>query len=301
MSQPIIMTRDLTKFYGRTRGIEGLFLEVQAGEVFGFLGPNGAGKTTTIRILMDLIRPSRGRANILGMDSHRYSLEIRQQVGYLPDELALDEHLTGDEFLRYFGHLRNGIDWTYVYGLAERFECDLGRRIGRLSRGNKQKIGIIQAFMHKPELLILDEPTNGLDPLMQLEFYRLVEEAQIDGRTVFLSSHNLPEVERICNRVGIIRDGQLVEVARVADLKRRSLRSLEFRFARPVPEEVFGNLPGVVDVRRDTSILRVKVIGPVDPVIKAAARYPVVDVITLEPNLEEIFLTFYGEGKSNAA
>ena len=296
MTEPIIMTRDLTKFYGKSLGVEGLNLEVQVGEVFGFLGPNGAGKTTTIRLLLDFLRPTRGRAKILGWDSRRGSLEIHRRVGYLPGELALYEHMTGRELLAYFANLRGHVDWTYVLGLADRFDFDLDRRIGQLSRGNKQKLGIVQAFMHEPELLILDEPTMGLDPLMQQEFYRLIGEVQVRGHTVFLSSHILPEVERICQRVGVIRSGRLVAVESVEVLKKRALRLLEIHFARPVPPEPFASLPGVVETWRENNVIRVKIKGPVDPVIKAAAQFPVVDVVSHEASLEEIFLHYYGDG-----
>lgn len=205
MSEAAILTEDLTKRYGKHQALDGLDLVVRRGEVFGFLGPNGAGKTTTIRLLLDLIRPTAGRVEVLGMDPRRQGREVRRRVGYLPGKLALYDRLTGREVLTYLGHLRDGVDWAHADSLARRLDLDLNRPIGALSRGNKQKVGLVQALMHRPELLILDEPTGGLDPLVQREFHRLVREASGEGRTVFLSSHVLGEVERVADRVGIIR------------------------------------------------------------------------------------------------
>ncbi len=287
----------LTKFYGRSRGVVELDLEVRRGEVFGYLGPNGAGKTTTIRLLLDLIRPTRGRAEVLGLDIRRDGVAIRQRLGYLPGELALYDRMTGGELLRYLANLRGGVDWGYVESLAERLECDLSVHIKSLSKGNKQKIGLIQAFIHRPELLVLDEPTAGLDPLMQHEFHRLVRELAEEGSTFFISSHNLPEVERISDRVGIIREGTLVTVDDVESLKRKALRRLEIHFASPVPREAFGGIAGVRDLAVDGATLRCAVAGSVDGLIKAAARFEVLNVVSPEVSLEEIFIDYYqGEG-----
>jgi len=301
MNDVVIRTEGLTKFYGRQRGAIGLQFEVRRGEVFGYLGPNGAGKTTTIRTLLDFIRPTRGCATIFGLDTHRDSRAIRRRVGYLPGELALYEKLTGVELLRYVSHLREGVEWRFVEELATRLDCDLSHAIHTLSHGNRQKIGLLQAFMHKPELLILDEPTLGLDPLVQQEFYRLLAEVKADGRTVFLSSHILPEVERVCDRVGIIREGRLIAVESVATLKARALRRLEVHFAVPVPQEAFARVAGVRDVTVENSILRCTVMGSLDALIKAAAQFEVVNVISHEPSLEEIFLAYYSGGENHAA
>lgn len=289
----IIEMQDLTKYYGKHRGVEGLNLTIEEGEVFGFLGPNGAGKTTTIRLLLDFIRPTRGWAKVFGLDTREHSIEIRRRVGYLPGELALYENLRADQLLRFFANLRGGVDWDYVEALAERFQFDMSRKIGQFSRGNKQKLGIIQAFMHKPQLLILDEPTSGLDPLMQQEFYRLIDEVRAEGRTIFFSSHILPEVERVCTRVGIIREGRLVDVQDIATLKQRSLRRIEFRFAEPVPQGAFDNLPNVTAVEYNSHTVRFTVQGQVDPVIKAVAAYTVEDVVSHEVSLEEVFMAYY--------
>jgi len=296
----VIRAEGLTKYYGKTLGITDLDLEIKRGEVFGYLGPNGAGKTTTIRMLLDFIHPTRGRATIFGLDTHKNNVKIKRRVGYLPGELELYKNLKGEEFLRHFAYLRGGVDWKYVRELAERLDFDMARPIRALSSGNKHKVGLIQALMHKPELLILDEPTVGLDPLMQQEFYRMMHEAKEQGQTLFISSHILPEVERICDRVGFIRHGKLIEVEDVSDLKKHAFRQIEIYFAGPVPKEEFENLSVVKDVTVEDSILRFTVAGHLDAVVKTAAKFEVVNVISHEPNLEDIFLTYYG-GDENAA
>jgi ABC-2 type transport system ATP-binding protein len=298
---PIVRTERLTKYYGEQVGIDDVSIEVEPGEVFGFLGPNGAGKTTAIRLLLDLIRPTSGRAEVLGLDAQRHSLEVRRRTGYLPGELTLYSNMTGGELLRHFAALRPGVDWRLVNELAERLSSDLERPIGTLSQGNKRKVGLIQAFMHRPELLILDEPTAGLDPLIQHEFLRLIVEASQQGQTVFLSSHNLTEVERVCHRVGMIRGGRLIAVENIADLKARALRRLEIRFAEPVPAAEFESLPGIQDASVDGEVVRCTVTGPLDAVIKAAARFEVVDLISQEPNLEEIFMALYSGNEGRVA
>ena len=244
MTAAILLER-MTKRYGRHRGVAGLDLEVAPGCVFGFLGPNGAGKTTTIRVLLDLIRPTSGAALVLGLDSRRHSMAIRQRSGYLPGELSLYGRLTGDETLRYFANLRGGVDPGAVHALCERLDFDPGKKVAELSTGNRRKLGLIQALMHRPELLILDEPTAGLDPLVQHEFYHLVEEAREAGQTVFLSSHNLPEVQRVCDRVAFVREGTLLAVEDVADLTGRAVRELDVTFAAPVPAAAFEAVEGV--------------------------------------------------------
>jgi ABC-2 type transport system ATP-binding protein len=290
---PVVETRKLTKFYGRTRGIVDVDLEVQPGEVFGLLGPNGAGKTTTIRILLDFIRPTSGEARVLGMDCRRDSVAIRRRVGYLPGELATYDHLTGRELFIHLGSLRGGVARASFERLAERLKFDLDRKTGVLSKGNKQKAGVIQAFMGDPELVILDEPTAGLDPLMQEEVHGLILEAAQAGRTVFLSSHILSEAESMCRRVGIIRDGSLVAVETVEALRGRAFRRLEIEFAGPVPSTAFDGLPGVRDVSVLDSRMTCAVTGPLDAVIKTAARFTVLNVTSEQPSLEEVFLAYY--------
>ncbi|HUV45344.1 MAG TPA: ABC transporter ATP-binding protein [Dehalococcoidales bacterium] len=296
----IIHTSGLTKYYGKQRGMVDISLDVRRGEVFGYLGPNGAGKTTTIRTLLNLIRPTRGIATIFGMDIQRKGLEVRRHTGYLPGELKLYDNLTGAEMLRYLGHLSGGVDWARVENLATRLDCDLLPPIRSLSHGNRQKIGLIQVFMNTPDLLILDEPTIGLDPLMQQEFYRLVSETKARGRTVFLSSHIMPEVERICDRVAIIREGRLVTVEDIDNLKARSIRRLEIHFAGPVSQEKFTEISGVKDVSVHDSVLTCTVVGELDALVKAASQARVVNIISHEPSLEEIFLDYYNEEESIA-
>jgi ABC-2 type transport system ATP-binding protein len=293
----VIHTEGLTRFYGKKRGIVDVSLRVFAGEIFGYLGPNGAGKTTTIRILMDFIRADRGRARLFGLDSRKGSRDIHRRLGYLPGELMLYDNLTVQEYLDYFGRLRGGIDRHIVEDLARRLECDLTRPIRALSHGNKQKVGLIQALMHQPELLILDEPTNGLDPLMRQVFYQLVAEIKGQGRTVFLSSHVLPEVEKVCDRVAIIRSGRIAAVERVADLRQRSLRRVEIRFAgsTPVTAEAFGPVANVRDVSVEDNVLKCRVSGEMDRLIKRAAQFKVRSLTSQRPGLEEIFLEYYGK------
>ena len=299
--QAVIRTHDLTKYYGAIRGLERLDLEVRRGEVFGFLGPNGAGKTTTIRLLLDFIRPTGGTASVLGLDPRRHSREVRRRVDYLPGDMILYDRMTGSQLLSYLANLRGGVDWKFVGELVERLQCNLSQPVRSLSRGNRQKVGLVQAFMKRPELIIMDEPTSGLDPLIQQEFYSMVEEVRADGRTVFMSSHNMPEVERVCDRVGIIRQGKLITVEEVRTLKERALHQLEFHFATPVPEEAFNNLSGVRDVTVEDNVLRCTVMGKPDVLIKAVAQFEVLKLVSHEPNLEDIFLSYYSEDGEHAA
>lgn len=295
----VIQTKNLTKYYGKARGIIELDLSVNEGEVFGFLGPNGAGKTTTIRALMGYLRATSGSAEIFGMDSFKDALAIRQRLGNLPGELALYPKLTGKQMIQYLAHLRGGVDWAYVEELAERLDMDMSRKIQQLSHGNKQKLGLIQALMSKPDLLVLDEPTTGLDPLIQQTFYELIDEAKANGQTVFLSSHILPEVERVCDRVGIIREGKLITVESVADLKAKAISRLEFTFADEISAKAFEKVEGVKDVQVTDSRVLFTVEGALDAVVKAAAQYTVVNIRSEEPHLEEIFLAFYGREVNN--
>jgi ABC-2 type transport system ATP-binding protein len=297
----IIEVQDLTKSYGSKRGIINVSFQVEEGEVFGFLGPNGAGKTTTIRLLMALLRADAGTARIAGLDCWRHSVEIKRLIGYLPAEPSLDPGLTGGQILEYFGHLRGGVDQAYLKQLIKRLDLDPSRKFRQYSSGNKRKVVLIQAFMHRPRLLILDEPTNGLDPLNQQEFDRMVKEVRDEGRTVFLSSHILSEVEQTCTRVGIIRAGQLVRVGGVAELKDIKRYEITITFADAVPAESFKTLDGVAQVERlsDGHTLRLTMQGEADAVIKAAAQHAVVTLTSHEPSLEDIFLRYYeGDGQA---
>src|ERR1700731_1391692 len=291
----IIEAQKLTKNYGSKRGIADVSFQVKEGEVFGFLGPNGAGKTTTIRLLMALLRADAGSARIAGLDCWKQSLEIKRLIGYMPGEPALDPNLTGGQILEYFGHLRGGVDHAYLKQLVERFELDTSRKFRQYSTGNKRKVVLIQAFMHRPRVLILDEPTSGLDPLNQQEFDRMVEEARDEGRTVFLSSHVLSEVEKTCSRVGIVRDGRMVRTGSMAEVKAIKRYEVTIPFASAVPAETFKNVDGVIEAEalNHGNGVRLTMQGPADAVIKAAAHYPVVSLSSYEPSLEDIFLRYY--------
>jgi len=289
-----IRTERLTKAYGKNRGIRGVDLEVREGEVFGFLGPNGAGKTTTIRTLLGFLRPTSGDARIFGLDVRNESVEIRSRLGNLPGEFALEDRMTGEQLLGFFARLRGVKDLGYAHELAERLGADLHRPMRRLSRGNKQKIGLVQAMFHRPPLLILDEPTGGLDPLVQEEFLKIVGEVRDEGRTVFFSSHVLPEVERVSDRVGIIREGELVTVEPTHELVDKAFRHVELTFDGRVDPEPFERLPGIRDLKADGARLSFTLYDGLDEMVKLASRHRLVAMEYERPSLEEIFLTYYG-------
>jgi ABC-2 type transport system ATP-binding protein len=299
----LVQARGLTKSYGRHRGILRLSFDLAEGEVLGFLGPNGAGKTTTLRTLMGLLRPNAGSASIAGLDCWSQATAVKRLVGYLPSEFSFDPTLTGAQILAYLGHLRDGVDRGLVLSLAERLELDLGRRFRHYSHGNKQKVGLVQAFMHRPRLLVLDEPTAGLDPLNQQEFYRLLAEVQAEGRSVLLSSHLLPEVERVCSRVAIIRDGRLVEVSRISSLKHLRQQDVAVRFAEAASLAWFRGLPGVQAATAENGGLEVhlRVQGDLDGVIRVAGEHGATNIVTREPSLEDIFLRFYADDQEPRA
>jgi ABC-2 type transport system ATP-binding protein len=297
----IIQTEKLTKYYGSHLGIVDVDLEVTEGEVFGFLGPNGAGKTTTIRTVLDLIRPTSGRALVFGIESTVDPVAIHRRIGYIPGEFTLYDRLTGGQTIEYFANLRGGVDRAYQGSLIDRFEIDPKRRFREYSKGNKQKIGLVIALQHRPELLILDEPTSGLDPLVQQSFFALVHEARAEGRTTFLSSHILSEVERTADRVAIIRDGRIAKIDSVEGLRDLAHHQVELRFSGPVPTAEFEGLPGVSEVVADDHVLRMRVSGPITPVVRAAARYELLDFVSREPTLEETFLAQYGHQPAETA
>jgi len=294
----VIETAELTKRYGAKRGIEDVTFSVERGEVFGFLGPNGAGKTTTIRTLLDLLHPTSGSARIFGLDSHRDSVAIRARLGNLPGDFGYGRQATGRQAVRLLARLRGTDGLGRAAELAKRFRADLDRPLGQLSRGNRQKIGLILATFHSPELLILDEPTSGLDPLMQEEFLSLVAEERGRGCTVLLSSHELDEVERVCDRVGIVRDGRLIAVERIDDLlgKARRTATLELSDPSDLVADLRG-LSGVADLHAADGKVSFKVAGDLDPVLKAIAKRHVVDMELTHSSLEEVFLTYYSEGE----
>ena len=299
-SDVVIRTRGLTKSYGSVAAVVDADMEVRRGEVFGYLGPNGAGKTTTIRVLLDHIRPTSGSATVFGMDTRANSVAIKRRVGYLPGEFSLYDSMTGEEVLTYMANLRGDVDWDYTRDLADRLDANLGRKFSQLSRGNKQKVGLIQAFMHRPELIVLDEPTGGLDPLVQQAFYDMIDEVKADGRTVFFSSHNLPEVERVCDRVAFIRGGRLIAVEDVNDIVQKAFHRFEARIADDFTAEEFQSVPGVAAVSVSGDAVTFDVIGSPDAVVKTLARHSVTKLFTHESALEDVFLAYYSEGVPDA-
>lgn len=282
----------VTKRYRGGRGIEHVDLEVSSGQVFAFLGPNGAGKTTTIRVLLDLIRPDSGSVYLFGRDLRSHSVELRRRIGYLPGELALYEHLTARELLTHFAHLRGGPVWPVIAALTEAFELEVDRPIKTLSKGNRQKVGLVQAMMGDPELLILDEPTSGLDPLVQTQVHALIRDAAADGRTVFLSSHVLSEVGIVADRVGIIRDGLMVAVKQVAELQKEAVHYVDVRFAGDLVPTELGALAETTRLPSTNGTVRLAVRGTLDPVLSVLAAHPVEDLTIREPDLEDVFYDF---------
>jgi len=290
-----IVTQGLLKSYGSVRALRGVDLEVRRGEIFGFLGPNGAGKTTTIRCLLDLIRPDGGTIRVLGLDPQADPVAVRRRSGYLPGELSMEEGLKVEAQLRYYNDLRaNKIDWGHVRQLAQRLELDLTMPIKNLSKGNKQKVGVVQALMHRPELMLLDEPTAGLDPLMQQEVYRLLREAQADGATIFFSSHIISEVETLADRVAIIREGVIVQEAEPSQLVSMVMRRVWVRFKEAVDPTSLAEVQGITLLSQSNGIrAHLQVEGEMDGLIKALAAFPVSDFEIERPSLEEVFLAYY--------
>jgi ABC-2 type transport system ATP-binding protein len=291
----VIHTEGLSKRYGHNPALAGLDLDVPAGALFGYLGPNGAGKTTTIRIFAGLLRPTSGHATVLGVDVVRDRESVQSRIGYLPGDFVAYPDLAAGEYLRYVGNLRGGVDPSSTARLAKRLDLDLAQVIGAMSHGNRQKVGIAQAFQHDPELLVLDEPTQGLDPLVQREFLTMLREARQAGRTVFLCSHVLSEVEAVADTVGILREGRLVEVASIAELKAKAVRRLDLTFAGDAPLDLLRVTPGVTEVHENGSGVQVVIEGSTAELLAVAAPYRITGIVSHEPDLEEIFLTYYGK------
>ena len=299
---PPVRIDRVTKDYGRRRALDEVSLTVERGEIFGYLGPNGAGKTTTLRILLGFLRPTFGRAEVLGLDSWSRSRVAHRRIGYVAGDVALYDRMTGDELVRYLGHLRGGIDADYVRALADRLHVELDRPIRALSKGNRQKVAIIQALMGRPELLVLDEPTSGLDPIVQQQVHELLREHASDGGTVLLSSHVLSEVQRTADRVGMLRAGRLIAVERLDDLRQKSLHHVRVRFASPVSGDEF-RIDGVRDVEVTGNTLHCASPRPaLNELLRAIARHDVVDLSCEEASLEDMFLAYYGgNGGGDAA
>jgi ABC-2 type transport system ATP-binding protein len=292
----IIQTQNLTKSYGKSRGIKDVNITVRKGDIFGFLGPNGAGKSTTIPTLLDFIRPSSGSATIFGLDCQKDTVQIKKRVGYIPGDFGLFGHMTGWKYLEYFGKVRGGYDAEATKALAHRLDIKPDRKMKEYSRGMRQKMAIIQAFMNDPDLIIMDEPTTGLDPLVQQTFMDMVQEKAREGTTIFMSSHVLSEVEKVCNRVAIIKEGQIATEEKVEDLRKKSGNVLQVRFAEEVNQEVF-KIPGVVNPTRLNGYYKMTVTANMETVLAEIARHKVADISIHQMTLEEIFMHYYEEAK----
>ncbi len=291
----VIKTEGLTKYYGKVTGVRDLNLSIHSGEIFGFLGPNGAGKTTTMRLLVGLLRPSAGKAYVLGKDSWSKRVEIARDTGYLPGETRLYARLTGIEHINFvagFGHA----DRSFALKLASRFELDLNRRTEEYSRGMKQQLALILALMKRPRILIMDEPTSGLDPLMQYLLYEILNDFRDNGTTIMLSSHNLPEVERVCNRVGIIKDGSLVAVESIEDLRNKRIRNIEVTFENGIPPQL-ETIAGIIEIEMSANRARIKTSGNLNPLIALLSKHRISDLSISHASLEDVFIEFYEKGR----
>ncbi len=296
-TEETVLSEKLTKYYGKQRGVIELSFAVRKGEIFGYLGPNGAGKTTTIRLLLNFIFPTSGKAYVFGLDTVKDSLKIRQNVGYVPGEVHLYPKMTGEELINYFARFRPDKPPVLKDKLVKRLDLDLKPRVKEYSHGNKQKLAVVLAFMHDPELLILDEPTNGLDPIVQQEFYLLLKEFKEQGKTIFLSSHNLPEVEKACDRIGIIKEGQIVAEESLETIREKEVRNVEVVFDEDVAPDFF-NLPGVYLASHHNRTFHLKVKGDINPIIGLLSRFKVKDLQFAHASLEEVFLEFYEKEKN---
>lgn len=292
----VVRTENLTKQYGRRQALLNLSIEVEPGEIYGILGPRGAGKSTLIHILLDLVRPTRGHALVLGMDCQRQGSQVRQQIGYLPEKLPMNGSLSGEEWLQSLSRLRRKADMDLARVLASRFELNLGKSIRLYNSAERKILGIVQAMMHRPELMIFDEPCAGLDRKAQNVFYQLISEARAEGRTILIASDSLADMERVCDRVAVLHQGRLVAVERGVQLRTRALRIIEMRFATAVNKEAFANMPNLHDLILEDNKVRCTIQGDPDSLIKVASQFRVMDIISQQPTLEEVYRTFYGIG-----
>ncbi|MBM32332.1 MAG: hypothetical protein CL764_05680 [Chloroflexi bacterium] len=298
--EPLISVKSLTKYYGKFLAVSNISFSVKKGEIFGLIGPNGAGKSTTMRSILNFIKPTDGKITINGLDSKKDYLKIRKLIGYLPGEFSIYDNLNGEQYIKHILHLRKKSDkLSNLEILASRFDLDLSKKSKNLSKGNKQKIGIIQAFCHDPEIIILDEPTSGLDPLKQQEFENLVLEFKNKGKTIFISSHVLPEVETLCNRVAIIKDGKIIAEDKVSDLKKKSLNRIEVQFAKDIIINKFSKDLGISKITGDSKKYTFDIEGNIDKFIKELSNYEIQNIRTIDPDLEDIFLTYYGDQYEN--
>ncbi|MCK4240611.1 MAG: ABC transporter ATP-binding protein [Candidatus Atribacteria bacterium] len=292
MNENIIETEGLTKYYGPILGIKDLNLQVKRGEIFGYLGPNGAGKTTTIKLLLDLIHPTKGRVKIFGLDAHRDTLEIRKKIGYMTVDFSLYENMTGEEFLIFCQSFYSNKDKRFKEKLIKKFEIKMEGKIKTYSHGTKQKLALAQALLHQPELLILDEPTIGLDPLMQNVFLNLIKEQKSEGKTIFMSSHILSEVEKICDRIGILKKGTLIVTKNINELKRTNERTLRVVFQKEVPEKEL-EMKGITKIEKEGNKYILTITGNEKQILKKINSYPLFSLNFEEADLEDIFLRYF--------
>ncbi len=297
IAEPVIVIDQLVKSYGKVQAVRGISINVERGEIFGFLGPNGAGKTTTLRCMLDLIRPTSGSIRVLGMDAQRELHALHQRIGYLPGDVRLPGQMTGKQIIDYFSRLQ-GREPVLLSTLLERFDVEIKRPLKGYSKGMRQKIGIVLAFMCDPEVLILDEPTSGLDPLLQKTFNEFLLEEQARGRTVFMSSHIMSDVEKVCHRVAVIRKGEIVTIEEVGTLREKAGQRVTVEFGENVPESELVNIPGISVLTRSNGTYHFNVSGSMDPLIKALSQHNVVRLHAEEAPLEEVFLKFYEDSHS---
>lgn len=291
--QPAIKTQNLTKWYGSSRGIENVSLIVKQGEIFGFLGPNGAGKTTAIRLMLDIIRPTSGNIKIFGMDSRLQSNAIHKRVGYLSGDIEMDTHLTGAQYIRYMSSLRGGVPRATINRFINLLDCDTSKKIRHLSRGNKQKIGLVVALMDNPDLLIFDEPTSGLDPIIQTQFNKIIKSLAKKGKTIFISSHILSEVQNTCSRVGFIKEGSLLKVEPLDQLIKKNFKNLKIVLRQKSDQQHLEKLKNITSPKIEGTIFTGKLHGDLEPLIKVLANIKPLDVLIEEPHLEDLFMHYY--------
>ena len=294
VQEPVIVIDNLHKSYGKVQAVKGISMRVEQGEIFGFLGPNGAGKTTTIRCMLDVIRPTSGTLRVLGLDAQRDKMALHQRIGYLPGDVRLPGQMTGKQIINYFSRLQ-GREPVLLDDLVARFDVELKRQLKGYSKGMRQKIGVVLAFMCDPDVLILDEPTSGLDPLLQRTFNEFLLQEQARGKTIFMSSHIMSEVEKVCHRIAVIRKGELVTVEEVETLREKAGQRVTVEFGDPVIEEELTRIPGVSMVKKSNGHYQFNVSGSMDPLIKALSRHEVIRLQGEEAPLEEVFLKFYEE------
>ena len=289
----IIKMHNVSKYYGKFKALSSLTLNVEENQIYALIGPNGAGKSTAIRLMLGILNPSEGYVEVLGKRPTQKNVKIFKNMGYLPGELSTYQKFTGNEVLKFFSSLRNIDDDQYIRNLIERLDYDPNKYIKELSKGNKQKLGLILAFMHKPELLILDEPSSGLDPLMQQITIELIQEARQNGSTIFLSSHIFSEIDKVAERVGFVKEGKLIVEESLEVLKSNAMKSIVIYFKETIPLNLFDNIKNVNLIETNKNVVKLNIFGPIDEIIKVISKYEIIDLTTQDPTLEELFMNYY--------